>query len=166
MDAPAISRRAALLGCGALLAGCAPRLLSYDGPAVTGVVLRKSARRLYLLNGSEPLESYGFQLGFAPIGHKRVEGDGRTPEGRYFIDRKNPNSAYHLSVGISYPNEDDRARAHAMGHSPGGDIFIHGTPRSFRGKDDWTWGCIAVSNREIEEIYSMVRIGTPIWLYP
>ena len=111
------------------------------------------------------LRTYPIGLGFAPMGHKRFEGDGRTPEGSYVIDRRNPDSKFHLSVGISYPNEADMAYAAARGLDPGNDIFIHGGPR--RGIDsmdlrDWTAGCIAVTDREIEEIYTMVRDGTPI----
>lgn len=120
---------------------------------------------MFLMNQNDILETYDFELGFAPTGHKEIEGDGRTPEGEYFIDRKNPNSSFHLSIGISYPNEQDRAKAHAQGLSPGGDIFIHGTPKLFRRDDDWTWGCLAVKNREMEDIYAMVNVGTPIYLY-
>ena len=163
---PKLGRRALLLGGISLLAACGPRFLTYDGPQVTSIVVRQSARKMYLMHQNEVLEAYDFELGFAPVGHKEIEGDGKTPEGLYYIDRKNPNSSFHLSVGISYPNDEDRARAAALGHSPGGDIFIHGTPRRFRGDDDWTWGCIAVKNSEIEVIYSMVQVGTPIFLYP
>jgi len=167
MDVPVLTRRAALLGGVALLAACAdPRFLTYTGPVVTGIVVYKGRRKMHLMHRTEILKSYDFELGFAPVGHKQVEGDGKTPEGLYYIDRKNPNSAYHLSVGISYPNAEDRARAAAIGHSPGGDIFIHGTPRAFRRDRDWTWGCLAVTDSEIEVIYSMVNVGTPIWLYP
>jgi murein L,D-transpeptidase YafK len=118
------------------------------------------------------LESYDIDLGFSPEGHKQFEGDGRTPEGLYFIDRRNPNSAYHLSIGISYPNAADRAFAAAQGKSPGGDIFIHGGPQTPRDKArarqtrDWTWGCVALTDREMEEIYAMVRDGTPVWILP
>lgn len=135
----------------------------YDGPEVTQVVVSKQSRLMYLMHKGEVLEQYNIRLGFAPIGHKYFEGDGRTPEGRYYIDRRNPNSKFHLSVGISYPNPDDVAMAEAMGKSPGGDIFIHGQQNPFKPeKTDWTWGCIAVTNEEIEDIYSMVRDGTPI----
>jgi len=160
-----LSRRAILLGGVCLAAACGPRFLTYTGPEVTSIHVYKSQRKMLLLNNSEVLETYDFELGFQPVGHKRVEGDGKTPEGLYFIDRKNPNSSFHLSLGISYPNAEDRAAAHAIGHSPGGDIFIHGTPSKYRRDRDWTWGCIAVTNREVEKIYSMVNIGTPIWLY-
>ena len=113
------------------------------------------------------LEDYPIKLGFAPVGHKTFEGDGRTPEGLYRIDRRNPNSRFHLSIGIDYPNQLDTEYARSMGKSPGGDIFIHGQkdPRQ-KEKTDWTWGCIAVTNKEIEDVYAMVRDGTPILITP
>jgi murein L,D-transpeptidase YafK len=121
---------------------------------------------MYLFHGSQVLRAYDIDLGFAPAGDKKVEGDGKTPEGEYRIDRRNPDSKYHLSVGIDYPNLDDVAEAHALGQSPGGDIFIHGQGTlTSRLRSDWTWGCIAVTNDEIEEIYSMVGDGTPISIY-
>lgn len=147
------------------LSACSDKFLTYTGPRVTSIVVRKAQRRMFLLHGQTILKEYDFELGFAPRGHKQVEGDGKTPEGAYYIDRKNPNSQFHLSIGISYPNDRDRARARALGQRPGGDIFIHGTPRAFRGDPDWTAGCIAVRNREMETIYSMVEVGTPIFLY-
>jgi murein L,D-transpeptidase YafK len=162
-----ISRRIFLAGAAmAALSACSSKFRSYDGPRVTSIVVYKERRKLYLLHENQVLREFDFELGFAPVGHKKVEGDGRTPEGAYVIDRKNPNSSFHLSVGISYPNEADRAAAAALGLSPGGDIFIHGTPRLNRGDDDWTAGCIAVTNREIEDIYAMVDVGTPILIYP
>ena len=98
---------------------------------------------------------------------EEVEGDGRTPEGDYIIDRRNPDSKFHLSIGVSYPNPYDRAFAEALEKSPGGDIFIHGRPPEYqKGGRDWTAGCIAVTDREIEEIYAMVRNGTPIRITP
>ena len=147
------------------LAGCS-RFPTYTGPEVTRVLVNKSARQLILMHHDEVLRAYEMELGFAPDGDKQVEGDGRTPEGSYIIDRRNPNSAFYLSIGISYPNEDDIAEAEALGQSPGGDIFIHGTPNPLRRGDDWTAGCIAISNREMREVYSMVRLGTPIDIYP
>ncbi|TDK44413.1 L,D-transpeptidase family protein [Antarcticimicrobium luteum] len=163
-----MKRRTFTLGAAAslALAGCSSgKFRSYRGPEVTSVVVNKGARSLYLLHHSEILEGYRVDLGFAPQGHKSAEGDGRTPEGTYLINRRNPNSDFHLSLGISYPNAQDVARARAMGKSPGGDIFIHGQPLAFRPKrPDWTAGCIAVKDREIETIYAMVRNGTPITL--
>ena len=161
-----------ILGLMALLAvlvllGCASKFETYDGPAVTHVLVQKGARRMHLFHHDKVLESYDIGLGFAPIGHKAVEGDGRTPEGQYTIDRRNPNSAYHLSIGISYPNAADRAYAKSLGQSPGGDIFIHGTPKKFRrAPRDWSAGCITVTNRQMEQIYAMVRDGTPITITP
>lgn len=147
------------------LTACSSKFRVYTGPPVTSVVVQKERRRMFLLNENTALKVYDFELGFAPTGHKEFEGDGRTPEGAYLIDRKNPNSSFYLSLGISYPNAEDRARARAMGKSPGGDIFIHGTPRSFFNDPDWTFGCIAVSDRDMEDIYAMVNVGTPIFLY-
>jgi len=161
-------RRAFLSGVVILLAAaCAPRIPAYSGPAVTRIVVNKGARRMYLLHDKDVLRSYDIDLGQAPVGRKQVSGDAKTPEGSYYIDRLNPNSDFHLSLGISYPNADDRARARALGKDPGGDIFIHGGPRPTDGQGrDWTYGCISVSNKEIAEIYSMVRVGTQIDIFP
>ncbi|MEM1233453.1 MAG: L,D-transpeptidase family protein [Pseudomonadota bacterium] len=155
-----------LMGIAVLLGGCASKFRTYDGPEVTFLLAYKEDRKLLLMHENQVLKRYDFDLGFAPTGDKVIEGDGRTPEGLYFIDRKNPNSMFYLSIGISYPNAADRAQARAMGKSPGGDIFIHGTPKKFQGDDDWTWGCLAVTDREMEEIFSMVNVGTPIMIYP
>lgn len=165
-----MKRRAFGLGASAslLLAGCgasSSKFRTYSGPEVTSIVVNKSARKLYLLHGEEILRDYKIDLGFAPAGDKKVEGDGKTPTGTYIIDRRNPNSAFHLSLGISYPNAADIAEARALGKKPGGDIFIHGQPnRKKMRKEDWTAGCIAVKNPEIEEMYAMVRNGTVITL--
>jgi murein L,D-transpeptidase YafK len=158
-----------LVATALVLTGCAAsKFRSYNGPEVTRVVVMKADRRMYLMHHDKVLRDFRIDLGFAPDGHKQFEGDGRTPEGRYTIDRRNPNSNYHLSLGISYPNANDREVASSMGLTAGGDIFIHGGPR--RGIDrsgpDWTAGCIAVKNREMEDIYAMVRDGTPIDIFP
>lgn len=149
-----------------LTAGCGSRIRSYDGPEVTRIVVMKERRKMYLLHDGRSLKSYDIDLGFEPRGHKRRSGDGKTPEGTYLIDRRNPDSTFHLSLGISYPNARDVAVARGLGVDPGGDIFIHGESplNTLRGKD-WTWGCIAVKNREMEEVYTMVRTGTPITIY-
>ena len=165
-----MKRRTVILGGTALVAlgACGQsKFKRYDGPEVTYVVVNKADRRMYLLHHDKVLEQYDIKLGFAPEGHKQVKGDGKTPEGVYWIDRRNPNSQFHLSLGISYPNEEDRMRAKELGESPGGDIFIHGQKSLFnKGKGDWTWGCIAVTNREIEDIYAMVGDMTPIQINP
>lgn len=139
---------------------------TYVGPDVTQIYVSKQARKLYLLNGKDVISSYDVSLGFTPNGDKLSYGDGKTPEGFYRIDRRNPNSRYHLALGISYPNTADVEASKAAGVNPGGDIFIHGaTSQRLMGKD-WTAGCIAVSDKEIEEIYAMVQTGTPIYIAP
>lgn len=149
------------------LTACGQKIPTYTGPKPTAIVVQKEARKMYLLNDRTVMRSYDIDLGFAPVGDKKVKGDGKTPEGQYFIDRKNPNSAFYLSLGISYPNAADRAEAAAMGKSPGGDIFIHGeSKKPVWFKRDWTAGCIAVKNREIREIYAMVDLRTPIFIQP
>ena len=162
-----LNRRNAIAGgLATALVGCSP-IPTYVGPEVTRVVVQKAQRRLYLLNGTKVIKVYAIDLGFAPKGAKQISGDGKTPEGAYYIDRKNPKSSFHLSLGISYPNRQDVAEARALGLEPGGDIFIHGASGRFgqRGTD-WTYGCIAVTNQEIEEIYSMVNEGTQVDLNP
>src|SRR3954454_9166210 len=126
------------------------------------IIVNKTRREMLLIRGQSVLRSYRVALGRDPIGHKQREGDGRTPEGRYTIDRRNPKSRYHLALHISYPNAEDRARAKAAGVDPGGDIMIHGLKDGVRREDDWTQGCIAVTNEEMEEIWSLVPEGTPI----
>ncbi|MDF3852838.1 murein L,D-transpeptidase family protein [Paracoccus sp. P2] len=141
---------------------------TYQGPPITQIVVKKADRKMYLVSGKEVVKSYKIDLGNQPLGHKQFEGDGRTPEGLYFIDRFNPRSRYHLSVGISYPSAQDVANAAARGQRPGGDIFIHGLGPEGRAlnRPDWTAGCIAVTDEEIEEIFTMLRPGVPIFIYP
>ena len=156
----------ALAALGAL-AGCGSKFRRYDGPEVTRIVILKSRRKMYLLNGKTTLKSYKIGLGGNPVGDKKYEGDNKTPEGAYLIDRRNPDSQYHLSLGINYPNEFDIAEAKALGKEPGGDIFIHGRARKNRGRGkDWTAGCIAVRDGQMEEVYSMVKLGTQVLIYP
>ena len=134
------------------------------------VLVDKSDRTLTLMRDGARLKTYtGLQFGAAPQGHKQFEGDERTPEGRYLIDYRNPQSSYHLSLHISYPNAADIAYARQRGRSPGGEIFIHGQPNQLpigRVTGDWTDGCIAVSNAEIEELWHSVADGTPIEIRP
>lgn len=132
------------------------------------VLVDKSDRRLTFYQGGKvALTVNDIRFGDAPIGHKQKEGDERTPEGLYTIDARNPNSAYHLSLRIDYPNARDVARAAKAGISPGGDIFIHGQPNGYVGPPlphDWTDGCIAVSNEEIETLWDAIPDGTPIYI--
>ena len=151
------------------VAGCAQdsRFKTYDGPEVTKIQVFKESRRMYLFHHDQVLRAFDVDLGRVPEGHKRVYGDGRTPEGHYYIDRRNPNSSFHLSLGISYPRPQDVAVARGLGEDPGGNIFIHGQPNGLEVLTrDWTEGCIAVTNEEMEDIYAMVRDGTPIAIYP
>ena len=138
------------------------------------VVVKKSERRLYLMRQDKPLRSYPIALGTSPDGHKERQGDGRTPEGRYTIDWRQPSSKFRKSLHISYPSFKDRMRAHRTGDDPGGMIMIHGQPRPTRlsdlqqalSKEDWTQGCIAVSNLAIDEIWQYTMDGTPIEILP
>ena len=152
------------------LASCGGKFRTYKGPSVTEVQVHKADRKMYLMHKDKVLKTYDIGLGGNPVGHKQFEGDLKTPEGSYTISHRNPDSTYHLSLGISYPNPQDRAFAAAQGKPPGGDIFIHGGPPESVRKSvrtaDWTAGCIAVTDREIETIYAMVKPGTPIHILP
>jgi len=135
-------------------------------PDIDLVTVDKSERTLTLWSAGRAVHVIaGIQLGDAPVGPKRFEGDERTPEGRYTIDWGNPDSAYHLSLHISYPDAADTAYAAAQGRSAGGMIMIHGQPNDWpagRVPGDWTDGCIAVSNAEIELLWEAIPEGTPI----
>jgi murein L,D-transpeptidase YafK len=132
------------------------------------VKVDKSKRRLYLLEQGQVIKQYRIALGKAPKGHKRTEGDQRTPEGRYILNGVNPESNFYKSMHISYPDMDDLARAEAEGIDPGGDISVHGLKNSFDEDPayiqsfDWTNGCIAITNQEMDEFLSLVENGTPI----
>lgn len=139
-------------------------------PEIDQVVVRKAARAIDLYTGGRLVHTItGIQLGDAPVGHKQFQGDEKTPEGRYTLDYGNPQSSYHLSLHISYPNAADEAYARAQGRSAGGLIFIHGQPNDWptgRVPGDWTDGCIAVSNEEIEALWDAVPDGTVIDILP
>ena len=137
------------------------------------ILVKKSARKMFLLDKqSKIIKEYSIALGDSPKGHKTQEGDEKTPEGIYTINYRNPKSSYHLSLHISYPNSADKLQAKKRGVSAGGDIFIHGSPNGFNLFDsaysafDWTDGCIAVSNKEIEEVWKLVKNGTKIEIFP
>ncbi len=141
-------------------------------PMATEVVVHKSARRLELWRGPTLLRSYRVSLGLRPDGHKQREGDFRTPEGRYLLDSRNPRSDFFLSIRVSYPNERDRTRARKAGVPPGGLIMIHGLPNEPRwppehyAREDWTDGCIALTNADMMEVWMLVSDGTPIDIRP
>jgi murein L,D-transpeptidase YafK len=136
------------------------------------VLVVKSMRRLFLLKDGKVIRSYRVALGRQPLGHKFEEGDGRTPEGIYFLNWRNPNSQFYRSIHVSYPNAFDLARPRRPGASPGGLIMVHGLPNGDTGfhrvhtRLDWTNGCIAVTNAEMDEIWALVDDGTPIEIRP
>jgi murein L,D-transpeptidase YafK len=141
-------------------------------PLADSVLVRKSERKLYLMRQGEVLRTYKIALGLRPEGHKQFEGDYRTPEGKYRLTRRNPNSEYFLSIQVDYPNERDVANARKLGLKPGGAIMIHGQPnlprknRDYYTNVDWTEGCIALSNTDMVEIWLMTPPNTPIEIAP
>jgi murein L,D-transpeptidase YafK len=157
----------------AVLAGCAgeePR----KSASADLVLVKKSLRKMQLIKNGQVVREYRIALGDQPYGHKMQEGDERTPEGSYILDWRNPNSRFYKSIHVSYPNDQDIRFARYMGVSPGGMIMIHGQPDYIRSpkmraqyqRRDWTDGCIAVQNEEMDEIWRAVRDGTPIRILP
>lgn len=146
-----------------------PELVPLTG-LVDHILIEKSARKLTVFKDGEALRTYKIALGFSPSGNKIRQGDGKTPEGIFTINRRNPQSKYHLSIGINYPKPSDIARAKKDGIDPGGDIFIHGQPNGLGElstiASDWTAGCIAVSDTEIEELWRVVKNGTTVEIKP
>lgn len=142
------------------------------GIQVDKLVVFKSKRQMTAYSDGEVVKTYKISLGRNPIGAKEVEGDKKTPEGIYFINDKNPNSGYYKNLGVSFPNTEDIKQAIKHGKPTGGDIKIHGLRNKFGfiGKChrffDWTMGCIAITNQEIDELYPAVKIGTRIEIYP
>ena len=140
--------------------------------AADSIVVYKRERTLVLFNRGVPIRTYFISLGSKPVGDKERAGDQKTPEGLFHINAHNPASKFHLALRISYPSDAHRARAAALGVDPGGDIMIHGLPKEFSeaGKkhlqNDWTNGCVALSNQEIEEIWHAVPDGTPVQIKP
>ncbi len=138
------------------------------------VLVKKAERKLILLKDGEVFRDYDIALGDSPMGHKQFEGDERTPEGRYTLDWRNSKSKFYRSIHISYPNRQDQKFAVAQGRSPGGMIMIHGQPNNSSDaisawvldQMDWTDGCIAVKNDEMDEIWAAIDNGTPIEIYP
>ncbi len=142
------------------------RLAHAEIGTVDRVLVDKSDRRLYLLRGGEILAWAPVGLGRDPDGAKTQLGDNRTPEGDYLLDWRNPRSNFYRAIHISYPNDEDLARAFATGANPGGGIFLHGTPDPVLLGRDWTTGCIAISNEDMDLIWVLVPDGTPITIRP
>ena len=140
----------------------------------THIVVDKSDRKLFVYDGEKLVATYPIALGGNPVGHKLTEGDRRTPEGKYVLDHKNPDSAYHLSIHISYPKPPDREQARQRHVSPGGDIMIHGQPNELAFRQyldahpgvDWTDGCIALSNKDMKALWDRVSVPVPIEIKP
>jgi len=150
-----------------LLLGQAPPVARVDS-----ILVIKSTRTMTLMAKGKVVKSYRVALGGQPVGPKVQQGDHKTPEGKYVIDSRNARSQFHLALHVSYPNAADRARARKLGVNPGGAIMIHGLAPSFAWvgakhvATDWTDGCIAVSNEEIEEIWRLVPVGTAVEIRP
>lgn len=146
----------------------------YTSQRADSIIVKKEERKLYLLKNGRKFKEYDIQLGKNPKGNKQFEGDGRTPEGKYFISHKNPNSQFYLSLLISYPTKQQKEFAAQFGKSAGGSVMIHGLPNKDSwnerkkkvNNDSWTEGCIAVTDVEIREIYALVDVGTPIDIRP
>ena len=150
-------------------------LITSGSPSATQadrIVVVKSTHIMTLYRGDEPLHQYKVALGRGPKGPKKRQGDHKTPEGQYVVDSKNAHSRFHLALHLSYPNAEDRGRAAQEHVNPGGDVEIHGLPSTFaffgslQSAIDWTDGCIAVSNAQIEEIWKLVPVGTKVEILP
>lgn len=164
-------RLAAFILCVVLACSCNSEPATPIGK-VDRIVVYKAKRELHLMSGAKKLKTYKVALGGNPVGHKEVEGDKKTPEGSYKIIQHNPRSQFYKSLRISYPNDADKKRAAKQKKSPGSDIMVHGLGRGFgylgaaHRLSDWTLGCIAVTNDEIDEIYASVADGTSIDIFP
>lgn len=146
--------------------------VAYSDQKADSVLVIKSESRLYLLHQGNELGSFGAAFGANPEGHKQQQGDERTPEGHYMLDYKNPNSKYYKSIHISYPNARDRENARKRGVDPGGDTMIHGQLNGYGGLStfvqlfNWTDGCIALSDQDMDVVWEAVNPGTPIEIRP
>ncbi len=167
--------RAALVVCTSLRVAVAALCAASHASqliAADKIVIVKSERTLTLYSKGKILRTYKVALGTEPIGAKQRAGDHKTPEGGYFVDSKKDKSRFHRAMHISYPNNADRARSRKLGVSPGGDIEIHGLGDKYgwigsaHRRFDWTDGCIALTNEEIDEVYRLVRVGTPVEIKP
>lgn len=151
---------------------CARILCGTSSASADRIVIVKSSHTMTLMHGKDVLKTYRVALGTESVGAKEREGDHKTPEGIYVIDAKNPTSRFHLALHISYPNSKDREKARLLGVNPGGDVEIHGLPKGFgwlgamQRRVDWTDGCIALTNEEIEQIYPLVAVGTVVDIRP
>ena len=147
-------------------------LADMDFPVADMVVVEKEKRMLYLMKDGKPFRSFDIALGMYPVGDKQNEGDQKTPEGMYWLDMRNPDSNFFLSIHVSYPNASDRSEARNKGLNPGGQIMIHGQPNkptyseAYYAKEDWTNGCIALSNSDMIDIWLMTPDRVQIEIRP
>ena len=168
----ALRKKILILALSFLAFGFVPASLEAKLLKADKILVEKAKRTLTLFKDGKAIKTYEISLGGEPLGPKTQQGDSKTPEGKYKISGRNKNSAYHRSLRVSYPNAEDRARAKKLGVSPGGDIMIHGLPNDSPdwGKAhllvDWTLGCIALTNEEIEEIWDAVPDGTTVEIVP
>lgn len=151
--------------------------VNWQAVRIDTILVQKHARKLHVMQEGRAIKTYAIRLGFQPLGHKTTEGDGKTPEGTYTLDWRNPNSQFYKSLHISYPNTQDLAQAQARGVSAGGDVMVHGSSNLPQGnpnsvlynylpQNDWTHGCISVSNQDMDELWVNVKNGTPIIIQP
>lgn len=173
-SAPRPLEKVSIESSGPLVASTQPVPINATGtlPMADHIVVRKSQRRLYLMRGGAVLRAFKIDLGLDPVGQKERSGDFRTPEGKYYLTRRNPRSEYFLSIEVSYPNRADLARARLHGWNAGGSIMIHGLPDhltrppQYYEKYDWTDGCIALSDSDMLAVWLMTRPDTPIDILP
>jgi murein L,D-transpeptidase YafK len=164
--------RSALLAAVLLFQASAPPGSIAQREKVDLIVIEKAAHTMTLMSKGNALKTYGVALSTVPVRAKERVGDRKVPEGKYTIDEKKPQSRFHLALHVSYPNAADRARAKKLGIDPGGEIEIHGLEKkyawlgSLHREPDWTDGCIAVTDAEIEEIYPLVAVGTAVEIRP
>ena len=172
----AVGGKARAVTLGLALLTASPLACAFDPLFVPAfgdrVIVKKSERRLYVYSEGKQIAEFKVSLGRAPVGPKRRVGDTRTPEGHYVLDARKPNSEFYRAFHVSYPNADDIREAARLGVETGGDIMIHGLPNWYHGDDrffswgDWTNGCIAVANRDMDLLWVMVAEGTPIDILP
>jgi murein L,D-transpeptidase YafK len=163
---------ASILAAASMCVGVVSKLGAQTATKVDRIVVEKSKRTLTLLDGRKTVKTYKVALGGQPVGAKDRQGDHKTPEGIYSVDAKNPNSQFYKALHLSYPNPADRANARKLGVSPGGDVEIHGLGSKWgwlgakHRLTDWTDGCVALTNEEIDEIYPLINVGTTVEIRP
>src|ERR1700740_2274168 len=171
-DRKEILKFASIFALTLMYCGAASKLSGQTASTVDRIVIEKSKRTLTLMSGAKTVKSYKVALGGQPVGAKDRQGDHKTPEGNYSVDAKKGNSQFYKALHLSYPNQADREHARKLGLSPGGDVEIHGLGAKWgwigakHRLTDWTDGCVAVTNEEIDEIYPQIAVGTMVEIRP